>query len=346
MYKRLLIFFSLFTAFTGVDAQTYNLVNNPSFEEFFPYDHSIASYCNDTLDRQDCPNGWVTEQVKNWSTPLWPLHFVWVTGERGGFYGTSTWYPAVPFFPGYGTGYQPAKEGKALIWGFLWDGRNFPHCDYSTYVETQLKQPLIGGAKYVVSFYVNKAGRMNYAINNIEALLTSYSTSTLPNDTCIINLEPQIKNKYLGVLTDTIGWQEIRDTMTAVGGEQYLTLGRFEYGATLDTVQTYFGADGEDLAIYMIDMVSVVPLDSLVGITQANLIEEKLNVQPNPVKDELCLNTTFTTLTIYNNKGQQVYLIADNKLRECSDVSFLSSGLYWIEITKRNQIYRTKFVKE
>lgn len=354
--KRLGVFMLLITCYllpiTYAKAQDSNLVNNPSFEEFYPYDHFLASYCEDTLDRQDCPIGWVNDQVKYWHTPWLPLWFRWVTGERGGYYyGNGVWYPAVPFFPCGDCGYQPAKDGNALIWGVLWDecpNCNPPSChNGSGYIETQLKQPLDAGKKYIVSFFVNKASKSKYSIRNVEALLTPYSTATLTNDSCDINLEPQIKNKYAGILTDTIGWTEIRDTMIAVGGEQYLTLGRFEYGAALDTVPTYFGADGNQYqSIYMIDMVSVVPLDSVLTSKKEIINTHELIAYPNPVADKLCLSTAFTNLVIYNNKGQQVYTTEDAKLKECVDVSFLSAGLYWIEVTYRNGTYRTKFVKE
>jgi len=123
--------------------------------------------------------------------------------------------------------------------------------------------PLCGGKKYKVGFFANKANKARYAISNLGMRITVLPDSangTSQND-YVIDVNPQIQNPYNNVLLDTVSWVEISGIYTAQGGEQYITIGNFDY----DINTNIFDSVGwlvNNAAYYYIDSVFVIP-DSL-----------------------------------------------------------------------------------
>ena len=88
---------------------------------------------------------------------------------------------------------------------------------------------------YCLSFFVSRADKIPYSVKNIGA----YFSSTLPTmgGNQYLNYTPQIINQS-GFLTDTINWVEVQGCYTALGGEQYITIGNFNSNANTDTMKT------------------------------------------------------------------------------------------------------------
>lgn len=76
-------------------------------------------------------------------------------------------------------------------------------------------------------------------------------------------------------------------------------------------------------------------------------VSNAISVSPNPVKDVLSLdNAEGVTISICNMNGQEVMRIEKANVNEKVNVSDLSSGVYFIRISKNNKTNTTKFVKE
>ena len=86
------------------------------------------------------------------------------------------------------------------------------------YIQTVLSQTLQASKKYVVKFYVNVNNDSQFAIDKICALLTNTPIACNTGSFTPYIINPQIVNKN-GIITDTLNWIEVCDTMTAVGND-------------------------------------------------------------------------------------------------------------------------------
>ncbi len=78
----------------------------------------------------------------------------------------------------------------------------------------------------------------------------------------------------------------------------------------------------------------------------------KFEVYPNPVEKKMEIGNwkleADAVISIYNILGQQVFVFPESNIQHLTsvDVSQLSSGLYQLEITSSEKIFRIKFVKQ
>ena len=148
--------------------------------------------------------------------------------------------------------------------------------DYREYLQTQLKEPLLAGEMYRVSFYVSLSEYSAGAVATIGALFTSDRVgdtvrSVLMNkeirqiapgvsQTVASYFEPQVVNDYDRVLVDTKSWMMISGVFTAKGGEQYMTIGNFYPASQSNVVDLDYLTYLLPGAYYYIDDVSLVCL--------------------------------------------------------------------------------------
>ncbi len=92
---------------------------------------------------------------------------------------------------------------------------------------------------------------------------------------------------------------------------------------------------------------------NIIASTQFEVSGLRFEVYPNPVVDKCTIhNAQFTirtavTITIYNMLGTAVQQEASGKRPETVlDVSALSKGMYYLEVTAGDKIFRSKFVKQ
>lgn len=124
------------------------------------------------------------------------------------------------------------------------------------YLEVSLNSPLQANVTYGVSFYVSVAGISQYAIDSIGAYFSS-----APEKAPIIgvlNVVPQVQNPSGNFLSSFGSWMLVSGTYTAVGGENYITIGNFLDDAVTLAVPLGFGA--QPVSYYYIDDVSVTNL--------------------------------------------------------------------------------------
>jgi hypothetical protein len=84
---------------------------------------------------------------------------------------------------------------------------------------------------YCVSYYVSMWNNARYSIDKLGALLTPtpFPCFVAGGPTVAIagQYTPQVVTPPGIVFEDTLGWEEVSGTFTAVGNEAYLTLGDF-----------------------------------------------------------------------------------------------------------------------
>jgi len=100
--------------------------------------------------------------------------------------------------------------------------------------------------------------------------------------------------------------------------------------------------------------VEAVLNDVIAAINQFPVTSSQLAIFPNPVNKILSIRLpgkmSMASVTIYNFLGELIFTDApsfDLQLNEIQiDCSSYSDGLYFIEITNGNSVYRERFVKQ
>jgi hypothetical protein len=226
-------------------------------------------------------------------------------------------------------GYIQAKNGNAYA-GFL---TYLKGGETKEYIYQQLPQPLQSGEIYCLSFFVSRVDRSPYSVANIGA----YFSNTIPTlyNGIYVNKTPQIINQN-GIITDTIGWTQIQGCFTANGGEQYITIGKFNTTGT-DTLNS--GTNNPilfnpDMSYYYIDDITLID-QTTIGVNELGN-GSSVSVYPNPANDVLniCLGNIIenTEIKIYNQLGELVlseYLTIQNSSLK---THHLQSGVYFYTI--------------
>ena len=198
-----------------------NLVPNPSFEEYLncPYEFNAVPYT-----------------AAPWISPL---------GGSADYY-NACMNPGPYGVPTNAQGYQEAHTGVAYSAlatyapGIIWA---------KEFIQVALLEPLVAGDCYIVSYYVNLAD----ASCGSDKLGAYLSVDPPPAWMGVI---PQVPFQG-GYLSDTTDWVHIYDFYTAVGGEQYITLGNFYIDD--DTNGDPTCTNTPPFSYYFIDDVAVIP---------------------------------------------------------------------------------------
>ena len=153
----------------------------------------------------------------------------------------------------------PAFNGAGYAGGYGYiDGNT-----YREYVCDTLISPLIAGRQYVVSFMWRLADQSNYASDD----LGFYLSNNFPagNTSGHLGVTPTSQNASGNFLAETASWQLYSDTLIALGGEEYITLGAFDSVSNAVIIDST--ATGT-WAYYFFDSVSIF---EYYGISQGNL---------------------------------------------------------------------------
>ncbi|MEY4875258.1 MAG: hypothetical protein RL708_407 [Bacteroidota bacterium] len=300
------------------NAQT-NLVPNPSFEKY------------DT-----CPNSYNQLQYA----------YPWDTLKNGGgaapdLMVACSLLPSNIGVPKSGVSFQYPRSGNAYSnASFYWNAHYF-----NEYIQVPLKDSLIIGKVYCITFYLNLTDRSKYAIDQIGAYFDDGSISTCWCCPAIVN--PQVKSPIGVYLQDTTNWMKIQGSFTAQGNESYLTIGNFRADSNTNVIVSGSSWFNYGLvAEYLIDDVSVMESSATIqadndttilkGDTitlgksiegmpidwydiQGNLLaaSSTINVHPTTttsyvVKMDLCGNVSYDTVTVSVSTGVE-QLVNDNE---------------------------------
>ena len=218
--KKIIVLFFIFKVL-GLGAQ--NLVPNPSFETYTA-----------------CPTA--PSQLGN-AVP-WKG-----TNNQSDYYNACASMPYnVPY---EGVGFQYARTGNAFAGQWFLNGYGV---NYREYMQVQLTNTLVTGQCYLVKFYVNNQGAgLKLANNNFAAhvSMNGYATTGSP----ATSYTPQIFLTNNPIIKDSLNWREIGGIYTAIGGEEFITIGNFKNDSNTDTIWTNYGTYGG--GYYLVDDVSL-----------------------------------------------------------------------------------------
>lgn len=93
---------------------------------------------------------------------------------------------------------------------------------YSEYLQVELREPLIAGHKYKVSFDASLAESSAYA-STLGVFICNDKVNDAGNQT--LKVTPQIESAQ--IITDNVVWTNTHGIYTANGGEKFLVIGRF-----------------------------------------------------------------------------------------------------------------------
>lgn len=234
--SKIFLSFFFFISLKSWSQNKYNLILNPSFEEY-----------------NFCPNPNKIDKVNFW----------YVTTNDPTFY--QVYFNAcitnncckVPQNI-FGLGYQSPRTGNAYSGGYLMAGYGGNIRNYATGV---IKNGLVNNKLYYVEFFVNLVNAADYATNNISLLFTNTIPSQ-PANGAHIAANPHITNFGNPIIKDTLNWVKVSGIYKANGSERFVTIGNFKSDIETDTSNCNFPI-GSKWGEYNLDDVSVIPLDSM-----------------------------------------------------------------------------------
>lgn len=308
--KRLVLMAALITLSARLSAQS-NQVPNSSFE------NPVA-----------CPS---SAQFSNLMIVCVPT---WVSPNEG----SPDYYNLCATNQYFGTvnnvyGGQPPYSGEGYV-GMYFFSLNQP--EGREYIQVQLTEPIQAGVRYQVGFHVSLAELSLYAVSSIGAHLSVDAIQG--NEFDVLEVEPHIQNLAGNIIADTSGWVLITDTFTSRtgGGEQWLTIGNFNYAGQSDTFrhQPIHPDMGNFFhSYYYIDDVSVVALDSV-----PDGIEERaglsISVYPNPAAQEVRIasQSALSMVRLLDVRGREVLKEDVSGHTHTINLRGIPSGLYLIEV--------------
>ena len=229
----------LLLAFAATKGPAQNLVLNPSFENINVSCSGFtgAGYIN--LVDWDNP-----DPTDTCSTPDW------FSTCLTGFFPTHA--------PNSWLGNQMPRTGDAYAGFITYDATT---ASYREYVEGKLSSPLVAGQTYCVKFYVSLADTVPFAADRLGVYFSNTFTQ-FPISHCVsraaIPVTPQLE--WTGAtITDEVNWKKLQWTYTAVGGEQFLTIGNFYNNSGTTQISVGGSLLPNPFAYYFIDDVSVTP---------------------------------------------------------------------------------------
>ncbi|MBZ0328526.1 MAG: T9SS type A sorting domain-containing protein [Altibacter sp.] len=92
----------------------------------------------------------------------------------------------------------------------------------------------------------------------------------------------------------------------------------------------------------------ILKLDNILEVTE-NDFSNTLNLHPNPAKNTIRItlkNQTIDVVKIYSVKGELLKVLKNFENSSPIDVSYLASGVYYLQLTSGKSIATKKFVKE
>lgn len=242
--KKIAMIISLVCASLVGDAQT-NYVKNPSFEKSMKCPDEINQLIN----------------ALYWSCAVDTVGEPYYTPE---YHNECATLVNVGVPENFG-GYQYAHSGKAYIGAGLFYDKTLPPpagatTNWRDYAQGHLLKPLQNGKTYCVSFWVVMAEISGYAHDNIGAYLDNGDINKRsPAGIEITDVVPQVF--CTSIIKDTMNWVKIEGSFVANGNETHITLGNFAKQAVVNTNVVPYYAFAEQYSYYLIDDVSVIPID-------------------------------------------------------------------------------------
>jgi len=209
--RRLHLLIAPFALLHENESPAQNLVPNANFEE---------------MD-MPCEFGLSYNKLADWfvvDCAFQPRYFNACDNDGGVLYGV----------PHNAWGEQEAFSGVAYggAFTYIWGWNN----GSGSYPSVPLTQPLAAGTEYCLSLRASLGGKSTYRSQSLSALLTVETPNACANND-VLNWPGQAQLVFDLAGVDTTNWTLLNGRFTAAGGEQFLTIGNFNSGATIDTVR-------------------------------------------------------------------------------------------------------------
>lgn len=211
---------------------------------------------------------------------------------------------------------------------------------FREYLQTQLINPLEANQTYCVSFYVSLSDSSPYAVNNIGVYFSNVQISGAFNS--VMPYVPQAYN-HSNKLTIKNGWRQVVDTITAQGGEEYITLGCFTNDANTDT--TYLGGPPFWAESYhFIDDISVIQCDTFVNIEEES--NSSITISPNPNYGIIKISSSevYSRVEVYNISGKNIIRQLNNETDFILNINDNPPGIYVIKLQNDFSQYISKII--
>ncbi len=229
-------------------------------------------------------------------------------------------------------GYQYAHSGKGMAGGFLYVGSpTQTGKNYREYIQSRLIQKMEAGKVYYVSFWVsptyntentNQSAKhtYNFTTDDIGLHLSAQKIENYNGnigDDELLNVIPQIRNPIGNYLTDTSKWYKIEGCYTAIGGEEWITIGNFkdDEHTNLLLLCNYTDVTSEDSIVYMyIDDVSVIGMGDIHSVNNDTSV---------------CENQAFSKELIAPSTGNSYSWSTGDTTQS---ILVNHTGIYWYEM--------------
>ncbi|MCH2229205.1 MAG: T9SS type A sorting domain-containing protein [Crocinitomicaceae bacterium] len=301
---------SLFLLLFGFNSIAQNLVKNPYFD-------SIPATC-------PCDGTFSlvmgTEIAKHWYTP-----------NRGSsdFYHSCTVAPCNNIIPNVWQGHQLPFFGDGYAGIML---RSTMFLEYAEYIQTQLISPLEEDSTYCVEFYVNLGDSSGLAISQIGLYFSN--DSLVQNNFDPFLVTPQIVSPPGAYLTNTSGWTKISGEFLALGGEEYITIGRFKPKDSLQIMPSNLSASNTFLtqSYYHVDGVSVLKTGANDCDHTSSLFESvtvgNIVIYPNPTTGIFNVSGAIGNIEVFDFFGRLVLTSTTSEI----NMSDQPKGIYFIRV--------------
>ena len=153
--------------------------------------------------------------------------------------------------PNCSGGFQIAKTGVAYIGLYAY----FPP-NGREYIQVKLIDSLVKNKCYYVEFFANLHDKSSLAVNNIGVNFSNIQISTTGTG-FLLSLPTHILNTGNPIISDSINWVKVSGYYTALGGEQYLTIGVFFNDTNTMFQQIDTSMSSVPYAYYLVDDVTV-----------------------------------------------------------------------------------------
>jgi hypothetical protein len=195
------------------------------------------------------------------------------------------------------------------------------------YISTQLLDPLQAGHEYAFSMRIRLFTDQLRMVGAIGAHFTEDSLTGFTQTCEMVTLAAELQRDPNDIMDQLGIWYHWEDTLTAVGGEEFIAIGNFLDNASTPVIGTQFGN-----ALYFLDAISLVEIVS-VGTPNPAF---NYTIAPNPAKDFLSIRSDQNrlNLTVLNLAGQTMMVEQLNGSgNHRVNLNGLTSGIYFLRIS-------------
>lgn len=218
-------------------------------------------------------------------------------------------------------------------------------------IQTKLNMPLMEGHQYKIGFSVKLGSRSKYIIDHF-GMYISDTAYVIPNNYPLFSVIPVIPQLDLsGPLYDSTNWTSLSTSYIAQGGEEYVTIGNFTLDSALNIINNPLYNPADSICL-LLAYASYIFIDSVyifdeTATTVIDREQQQVMLYPSPASDKIFIKlkdeSQIEAVTIYKMDGR---LLQKQKYLDCIAISFLSQGIYLIEVKTDKGILRSTFLKE